>query len=400
MASKAETLEQLKNSIVSIKDNPQALKAVSNFKKQREKLLQFVQKYKTQVIIGTILVTIISVYIFVFANRVNRYLNKMDVYKSKIKSLVPIQYNQEIMRGNFKLCDFYIASSYKSYLPCTNYYDYVSCESIKRVLMCGARYIDLDVYNKDFNTCTTPIVCNGDEVGNWRYTTYITLDEACKTVAKYAFSGVHVSNPGDPLFLNINFKTWYNKDTIDKCADILKKHFFHRFLSKKYAYQGKYTATNLATTSIKKLIGKIIIVSSGDIKNTKMEEICNLNSGENSNFRDMNHMKVKESYDPNELKEFNKRNLTRVTPFFKKRDKENFNFYTSYYLGCQFICMNYTNPTDFMESYIEKFSKCSFILKPYKLRYKPTLIKAPLKQSKKVSFAPKKVTTPFYSITY
>ena len=51
MASKAETLEQLKNSIVSIKDNPQAIKAVSNFKKQREKLLQFVQKYKTQVII-------------------------------------------------------------------------------------------------------------------------------------------------------------------------------------------------------------------------------------------------------------------------------------------------------------------------------------------------------------
>ena len=62
--------------------------------------------------------------------------------------------------------------------------------------------------------------------------------------------------------------------------------------------------------------------------------------------------------------------------------------------------MNYTEPTDFMRAYIKKFSKCSLILKPYKLRYKPILIKAPLKQSKKVSFAPKKVTTPFYSITY
>jgi len=53
-----------------------------------------------------------------------------------------------------------------------------------------------------------------------------------------------------------------------------------------------------------------------------------------------------------------------------------------------------------MRAYVKRFSKCSLILKPYKLRYKPLLIKAPLKQSKKVSFAPKKVTTPFYSITY
>ena len=83
-----------------------------------------------------------------------------------------------------------------------------------------------------------------------------------------------------------------------------------------------------------------------------------------------------------------------------EREKENFNFYTPYYLRCQFICMNYTEPTDFMRAYVKKFGKCSLILKPYKLRYKPILIKAPLKQSKKVSFAPKKVTTPFYSITY
>ena len=92
---------------------------------------------------------------------------------------------------------------------------------------------------------------------------------------------------------------------------------------------------------------------------------------------------MKESYDPNELKEYNKRNLTRVTPYFTEREKENFNFYTPYYLGCQFICMNYTEPTDFMRAYVKKFGKCSLILKPYKLRYKPTLIKAHLNKVKK-----------------
>lgn len=398
MATNAETVKQIKESLISLKDNPTTVIAVNKFKEQREKLFIFLNKHKQSVIIVSIIIVILSIYLFVFHNRVNRYLNRMDVYNTN--NIVSMQYNQEIMNGNFKLCDFYISSSYKSYLPCTNYYDYSSVEAIKKNLKSGARYIDLDVYNKDFNTCTVPIVCNGYEVGNYHNTTTLTFEESCKTIANHAFSGNFISNPGDPMFLNINFKTWYNKDTINKCAKIIKKYFQHRLLSKKYSYQGRHTNTNLSTTPIKKLIGKLIILASGDIKNTLMEEICNLHPEFNSNMRDMTHMEVKESYDPNELKEYNKRNVTRVIPSFNNREKENYNFYTSYYLGCQFICMNFTEPTDFMKAYINKFRKCSFVIKPYKLRYKPTLIKAPLRQSKKVSFAPKKVTTPFYSITY
>ena len=398
MASNAETIANLKNSIVSLKDNPNAKKAMSKFEEQRAKLANFIQKYKMQVIILVVFIIIVSIYVFVFYKRVDRYLGRMDVYDTT--KIVALQYNRKVMNGNFKLCDFWVASSYKSYLPCTNYYDYASCEAIKKVIKSGARYLDLDVYNKDFSTCTVPIVCNGEQVGNHHYTTTITFDEACETIAKHAFSGGFISNPGDPLFINVNFKTWYNKDTIDKCATIIKTHFQHRLLPSQFSYQGRFTSTNLATTPIKKLLGKVIIISSGDIKDTLMEEICNLHGDYNSNLRDLNHMQVRESYDPNELKEYNKRNLTRVIPLFKKRDKENFNFFTPYYLGCQFICMNYTEPSDFMKAYVKRFGKCSLTLKPYKLRYKPLLIKAPLKQSKKVSFAPKKVTTPFYSITY
>ena len=398
MASNAETIQNLKNSLVSLKDNPNAQKALTKFQEQRAKLFEFVRKYKTPVIVSVVIVVILSVYLFVFYKRVDRSLRRMKDYD--LSKVTALQYNRKVMNGNFKLCDFYVASSYKSYLPCTNYYDYASCESIKQVIKAGARYIDLDIYNKDFATCTEPVVCEGEQVGNHHNTTTITFDDACKTISKYAFSGGFISNPGDPLFLNLNFKTWYNKDTIDKCAGIVRKYFQHRLLSSKYSYQGRYTNTNLATTPIKKLIGKIVIITSGDIKDTLMEELCNLHGDYNSNLRDLTHIQVKESYDPNELKEYNKRNLTRVTPYFTEREKENFNFYTPYYLGCQFICMNYTEPTDFMRAYVKKFGKCSLILKPYKLRYKPILIKAPLKQSKKVSFAPKKVTTPFYSITY
>ena len=116
------------------------------------------------------------------------------------------------MQGDFRLCDFYVASSYKSYLPCTNYYDYACLSSIEKVLLqSGARYIDLDVFNKSFNPCTEPIVCNGDEIGNWQYTTSIHFTDVCELISKVAFSS-QVKNPTDPLFININFKTWGNKN--------------------------------------------------------------------------------------------------------------------------------------------------------------------------------------------
>ena len=98
--------------------------------------------------------------------------------------------------------------------------------------------------------------------------------------------------------------------------------------------------------------------------------------------------------------EFNKKNLTFVFPNFKDRQKDNYNFFTPYYLGCQFITMNYSEPNEWMKQYITNFKNCSFILKPFKLRYHPKVIKQPLDQTKKVSFAPRKVSTPFYSITY
>ena len=115
----------------------------------------------------------------------------------------------------------------------------------------------------------------------------------------------------------------------------------------------------------------------------------------NSNLRDQTFLDIRDSYDIKEIKEYNKRNLTRVIPYFNTRMKQNYNYFTSYAVGCQFICMNYTEPTEFMKSYAHKFSECSFRLKTLKLRYKPIYIPPLLKQTKKVSFAPKKKTTPF-----
>lgn len=401
MADNAKTINDIKttmkNTVTNIANNPTAKKIINRMDIDREFLINFAKKNYKQIILVTFATFVILFYFLVIFRRVPRFLNRMDAYKMNIQ---PLQYNKQVMDGDFRLCDFYVASSYKSYLPCTNYYDYACLESIEKVLLYGARYIDLDVFNNDFNPCTEPVVCNGNEIGNWHYTTSIPFIDVCEKISKTAFSPAYVKNSSDPLFININFKTWGNKLTINKCAEIIKKNFLHKLLSNKFAYQGRFTSTNLATTPIKELLNKVVIITSGNITNTDMDELSNLHPEKNSNFRDLTNTNVKDSYDLKEIKEYNKKNITRVVPDFNSRVKENYNYFTSYAVGCQFMCMNYTEPTSFMKSYMSRFSECSFRLKPYKLRYRPTYIAPPLKQTKKVSFAPKRKTTPFYSITY
>ena len=125
-----EALDSIKKTMLNLKEHPIAVKTVSRFLEQREKLLLFLQKHKKKAIIITSLTLILTIYFVVFYNRINRYLGRMSIYNMQIN---PLQYNETIMNGNYKLCDFYISSSYKSYLPCTNYYDYSSTESIKKL---------------------------------------------------------------------------------------------------------------------------------------------------------------------------------------------------------------------------------------------------------------------------
>ena len=348
-----------------------------------------------------VIIIIILYFIFIF-RRVPRYLNRMKKYDT-LMNLQPLDSFTNLMNKNYRLCDFYIASSYKSYLPCTNYYDYTSSCAIKEALKYGARYIDLDIYNKTFDQCTTPVVCNGKETGNWHYTTTTTFDECCQVISETAFSNL-VKCPTDPLFININLYVNENYITINKIASIIKHYFEHKLLSLKYSHQGTnpdFTkGINLATIPIKECINKVIILCNNHFQNTDLDEIVNISPKNVGNLRELFFSDVKNSYDSEELIQYNKKHFTRVIIDKQNKNKQNFNYNIPWFFGCQFICMDYFKQDDFMISYIKKFSKSSFVLKPYKLRYHPTYISAPKKQIPEVSFAPKKVTTPYYSITY
>ena len=402
-----ETLNKLNESFNYLKNNKYVEKTREVVGKiPSERILEFIKTHKGKFMFLFFAIICIIVYFVSFFKRIEKSLNKAEY---NLEKLAPLQSDTVIMNSDYRLCDFYIASSYKSYLPCTNWYDYASPLAIKKVIINGARYVDLDVFNKDFKPCTEPVICNGDEVGNWHWTTSVHFSEAIDIIAKTAF-GSEVKNPTDPFFININFKTWGNKETINKCATVIREKLNNRLLGPEFSYQGvpplldnsnkRVNIVNLCTTKIKDLLEKVIIISTGDIKDTEMDELTNLHSDKAGNFRDMTYSQVKNSYDATEITEYSRKNLTRVNPDFSGRLQENYNFYTPFYLGCQFMPMNYNHPDPFMTAYTEKFQLCSFVLKPYKLRYQPTVIEQPLQQNKAVSFEPKVATTPFYSITY
>lgn len=325
-------------------------------------------KIKYYLILLTILVISFIIYIYVGFNRINRCLNvPRNIYISYLSELENLSDNKKYMSEDYKVKDFYVASSYKSYLPYGNYFDLASIDALKFNLYHGARLIDLDIMNKTFTSCTEPVVCNGIEIGNYQLTTTISFDKVMDTLSTYSFNK-YLRNNKDPLFINLNFKTWYNKDTINKCAKIIKKHFQNKLLDNNYAFQGKYSGYKLLNSSIKTIIDKVIFMSNNDLSNTDMDEIINLGTKGACSVKYMNFDEIKNTYDENEIKNFNKSNSTLVYPNTLTRVTENVNYLIPKYMGCQFILMNYSKPDDWMIEYIKDFKFCSFILKPFKLR--------------------------------
>ena len=347
----------------SITENTQKISFMDNIK-----FMLSNSKIKYYFLLLFILIVSFIIYMSIVYNRVNRCLNvPRNSYIPYLSELENLSDNKKYMNSDYKIKDFYVASSYKSYLPCGNYLDLSSIEAIKFTLYHGARLIDLDVMNKTFTSCTEPIVCNGIEVGNYQLTSFISFDEAINTLSTYSFNK-YLRNNKDPLFINLNFKTWYNKDTINKCAKIIKKYFQNKLLDSKYAFQGKHTGYNLLNSPIQTIIDKVVFMSSNDLKNTDMDEIINLNTKGICSIKYMNFDEIKNTYDENEIIDFNRVNSTLVYHNTLTRVTDNVNYLIPKYLGCQFILMNYTKPDNWMIEYIKDFKFCSFILKPYKLR--------------------------------
>ena len=364
-----------------------------NVLKKMKPMQAFLNKNMGYIVLAIIIIICLVLYFKIFFRRVPRALSGMRDM-AKLVNPAPLMENEEVMKGGFRLCDFYIASSYRSYLPYCQYWDYSSLESIRNVLETGARYIELDVFPNTFCIDSPPVVCNGEEIGLYNWTTKLCFEKCIEVIREIAFHS-NLRNNSDPLFLCLNIHSNYNYKLLTKIADIIFRNLGNRMLDPNYSWR----TNNLAQTPIKELIGKVIIVSNGTWEQSPMEELVNF-SWDMSFLRNMNHDQLQNTFDQEELRNYNKFNLTRVYPGFTGRDSQNYNPIISWLSGCQFVCMNYQSDDMFMRLYIDKFKDASFILKPPQLRYKPVTYSEPIPQTPAVDMAPRTKSTPFYSITY
>jgi len=358
-----------------------------------KKLAVFVKKQWRWILLAICLFIVLFIYFRSIFRRVPRALKSVKEY-AKRANPVPLLENKEVMDGNFKLCDFYVSSSYRSYIPYCQKWDYSSVDAIEEVLRAGARFVHLDIFPNLWCWDSPPVVTNGVEEGLYNYTTKLCLDQCMERIAETAFSN-EIRNNSDPLFIYLNITCYDNYKLLEKIANILDKHIGVRALGPEYNWRDQ----NLAWVPIKEFIGKVVIISNRGWEGSPMAEFVNM-TPDASFFRTMNHEQVQNTLDQKELREYNKQNFTYVYPVFKGRNPDNYNPSIALLAGCQFVCMNWPHDNAFMDFYADRFKDASFILKPEPLRYKPLEYPDPKPQTPAVSMAPRTEATPFYQITY
>ena len=269
------------------------------------------------------------------------------------------------------LKNFYVASGFRPYMAINQLLDYTSTKLLQKVIMSGVRFIYMDVYNSNLKFNPSPVVSNGFEKGNWKLTLNTTpFDDMCKVIAQTAFNAGFCENYNDPFFLALNLNVNNNILCLNKIRNIIYDHFKYTLLPPEFSN----LQANLAETPIKKLMSKLIIITSDGYQNSQLTELINGSWNDPSkinliNFDALdptssgdNSIKLK----PDTVIEYNKKGLTIVTPnlynFFTINNDSKYAFES----GCQFICMNYQKKSN-ISDYISVFKNSSFVLKPSNL---------------------------------
>lgn len=286
--------------------------------------------------------------------------------------------------NDYLLTDYNVAGSGYSVLGGKTVYDSISTDALAKVISAGARIVELHIYDVK----KEPVVGVADEKTK-KMLTYntLSLEQCCITIANSAFT------QPSPFILSLVFHT---DDTvvINKAADILKLTLRKFMLDSSYSYQRK----NLALEPVCNLLGKLIIVSGEHHKGNGMDELVNI-SWSSSLCRRLTYTQASQTYDHDELINYNKRNITLVVPDLDTASMENKNAEVLYSFGCQWVLVNYGSPDSAMEYYVGRFGDTAFVLKPDELRYKPVTYKAPEPQTPAVSFQPKRMTSPLFDYT-
>ena len=181
-------------------------------------------------------------------------------------------YNQKKYYG---LRDFFYASSYKSYLPCGYTNDVVSYNSIKNVILNGARVINLDLFYSGISQYleNSNVIVGNVVDGKLTFFNeskedeqYLDFENCLKIVNDLAWTKINT-----PFFIYLNMEFLPDQNFENKTFQIIRKVLAHRFLDKYYGFQ----RVNLGNIPIGKAMDKLILMTNRKPIDPMLNEIIN-----------------------------------------------------------------------------------------------------------------------------
>jgi hypothetical protein len=352
-------------------------------------------------------------YKYNLSSRATQIISNMGYKKTIQLEQLPqcYQLDQSIQ---YKLCDYYIASSYMT--PCigNQHYDYVSTDMIIEVIQSGARYIQIPICEADVSLQAIPVVGTA-QYGQKVITSLNTLDvtTVLNIIRANAFK-INNKQINYPIIIHFILNT-NNAYTLEVLGDIIQTT-----ISDVLVNVENYKKFPIFLEKLCNLLGKIIIFATPEYQGTKLEpyivpinkmfevyhysEIVNISLPTNSAYTTYYNNKLstkqqtktnkifKEKYPSidyviqnqntigaailndtdilNNLMCFNKIGMTIIKPQ-NPTDVVSTNYDTteSIFYGCQFNTMNYQINDTNMQNYLNIFKDSSFRLKPASLRF-------------------------------
>ena len=366
----ANNVAKASNNVAKASNAPKQKFTQQEIKEQAAKLFERVQENKKLIIFCVISLSLLMLAYFYSKNyRVSTSLYNMRSFRNflYINSKLNTKDNLEL-----KLGDFHIASAFRPYLAINQLLEYCSLDVMKHILSCGVRSVYIDVFNSSLGSNAEPVISSGFKTGQWKLSlNTLKFDDVCHLISSVVFSAGYVNNPEDPFILCLNLNTNGNIKCLNKMKKTIFKRFKRRLLDNSYTYSSK----NMAQVPIKELFGKLIIFCSDGYQNSDLEELVNY-SWDKPELKKISY----HALDPKisktsaikmnafDVLEYNKNNMTIVTP--SEQSYYTYNYHSPYFLdaGCQLVMMNYQKVDKQFEKYLTFFKNDSFVRKAANMR--------------------------------
>ena len=139
-------------------------------------------KFYLAIIVPILLILIFLLYRNTFYHR-SKNVDIIKDYQKDVKSKNLETCYQLDNDFQYKLCDYYIASSYQT--PCLGnlHYDYVGIEPIIEVLKAGVRFIEIPICQEDIKIDSLPVIATAED-GTEKVITSLNTLNFEKTISK------------------------------------------------------------------------------------------------------------------------------------------------------------------------------------------------------------------------